>query len=103
MLVGDGLEKDKIKQKIKELNFKKNIITEDWTNDPIGYLKIADCLVFPSSSEGYGLVAMEAIAVGTPVIMTDVGVANYELKSGSKVKIVPVGDRDKFIEAILKI
>lgn len=103
LLVGGGREEDCIKQKIKKLGLEKNVIVEGWTDDPIGYLKTAACLVFSSSSEGYGLVAMEAKAAGTPVIMTDVGVANYELKFGPEVTIVPVGDKKSFEEAVLKI
>ena len=104
LIVGGGKEESKIKLQVISYKLQDNIKFESWTNDPISYLKTADCLLFPSLSEGYGLVAMEAAAAGTKVIMTDVGVANYELKSASpKVTIVPVGDRDKFIEAMLKI
>lgn len=103
LLVGGGREEEKIKQKIKDLSLERNMIVEGWTNDPVGYLKTADCLLFPSLSEGYGLVAMEAVAVGCPVIMNDVGVANFELESGPKVKIVPVGDKEKFVQAILSL
>jgi glycosyltransferase involved in cell wall biosynthesis len=76
---------------------------EKWTDDPFSYVKTADCVLFPSLSEGYGMVAMEAHAAGTPIIMTDVGVANYELPAGPKVIITPLDDRDKFIQAILQL
>lgn len=103
LIVGSGIVKNKLINQVKEKKLEKNIKFEEWTNDPYGYLKTADCILFPSLSEGYGLVPTEASIVGTPVIMTDVGVANYELKPGSKVTIVPVGDKDKFVEAMLKI
>lgn len=103
LIAGSGAEKNKLINQVKEKKLEKNIKFKEWINDPYSYLKTADCVLFPSLSEGCGLVSMEAFMVGTPVIMTDVGVANYELKPDSKVKIVPVGDRNKFIEAILKI
>ncbi|MCX6779482.1 MAG: glycosyltransferase family 4 protein [Candidatus Magasanikbacteria bacterium] len=105
LIVGtrNGLEEDNLLKKVKKLKLVNNIKFENWVTDPISYIKTADCLLFPSLSEGYGLVAMEAAAAGTPIIMTDVGVANYELQSGPKVKIIPVGDRDKFIQAILQL
>lgn len=96
LIVGSGRDETNIK-------LQNNIKLESWTNDPVSYLKTADCLLFPSLSEGYGLVVMEAAVAGTPVIMNDVGVANYELKPGPKVTIVPVNDKDKFIQAILSI
>lgn len=80
-----------------------NIKFESWTDEPWSYIKTADYLLFPSLSEGYGLVAMEAYAAGTPVIMNDVGVANYELKPGDKVKILPINDKEKWIQTILNV
>lgn len=103
LLVGGGRQEEKIKQKIKDLKLEKNIIVEGWTSDPMGYLKTVDCLLLPSLSEGYGLVALEAVAVGCPVIMNDVGVAHYELQPGPVIKIVPVGDKERFVQAILSL
>lgn len=103
LIVGDGSERKELINKVKSLGLTKNIQFESWTGDPYSYLKTADCLLFPSLSEGYGLTVMEASAVDCPIIMTDVGVANYELKPEPKVKIVPVGDRDKFVQAILSV
>ncbi|MDD4477032.1 MAG: glycosyltransferase family 4 protein [Patescibacteria group bacterium] len=103
LIIGSGPDGHNITTHATRCMLRKNIKFEPWTNDPISYIKTADCLLFPSLSEGYGLAAMEASAAGTQVIMTDVGVANYELKLGPKVKIAPVGDKEKFIQEILQI
>jgi glycosyltransferase involved in cell wall biosynthesis len=100
LIVGNGSQEKKLKQIAKGNN---NVIFESWTDDPAGYIQSADCVLFPSHSEGYGLVAMEAHALGTPVIMNDVGVANYELKPGEKVWIIPVSKKQAWIDAILNI
>lgn len=42
----------------------------------------AVCLVFPSSEEGFGLPALEALACGCPVIVSDIGVF-HEILSDS--------------------
>lgn len=102
VIVGDGPDKGRIEIRIHRNHLEGHVHLEPWTMAPWDYLKTADALLFPSLSEGYGLVVMEAVAFGTPVIMTDVGVANYEVRSGSKVSIVPVGDAQKFVQAILK-
>ena len=47
--------------------------------------------------------AMEAHAAGCPVIMNDVGVANYELKPSEKIKISPVNDKEAWIKAIKSV
>ena len=101
LIVGSGGDEGNIRNIIAKNKLEKNVVLEAWTNDPDSYLKVADCLLFPSLSEGYGLVAMEARAVGTPIIMNNVGVANYELKPSNTVKIPSINDKEKWIKAIL--
>lgn len=103
LIVGRGSEEASIKFQIQNNNLDNNVILQNWTENPYGYLKTVDCVLFPSLSEGYGLVPMEAQSVGTPVIMNDVGVANYELKPSENVEIVPVNDKEQWIQAILDI
>lgn len=107
LIVGDGVERAKLSARVKQLGLEGNIRFEGWSNDPWSYLKTADALLFPSLSESYGLAAMEAHAVGTPVIMNDVGVANYELKpngkKGGPVTILSINDTDGWKQAILVI
>ena len=43
--------------------------------DPAQYYKMADLVLFPSRYDGYGMVIIEALAAGTPVLSTDVGIA----------------------------
>lgn len=103
LLIGEGSEESFLKEKVSKLNLQTNIKFVSWVSSPYAYLKSAQALLFPSLSESYGAVAMEAYAAGTPVIMSDVGVANYELKPGPKVTILPSNDKNAWIEAILKI
>lgn len=103
LVVGRGDKEISIRRQITNNNLDSNIKLQNWTEDPYGYLKTVNCVLFPSLSEGYGLVPMEAHVVDTPVIMNDVGVANYELKPSNKVKILPINDKDAWIKAILEI
>ena len=103
LIVGEGSEKIKLQNQVKSLGLKNNVKFENWTNDPISYIKTVDCILFPSLSEGYGLVAMEAAMVGMPVIMSDVGVANFELRLSEKIKILSLNDKNIWIQAILQI
>ncbi|MBW1700397.1 MAG: glycosyltransferase [Deltaproteobacteria bacterium] len=46
------------------------------------YYCAADLLVVPSHHESFGLVALESLACGTPVVATKVGVAEVTIKEG---------------------
>jgi glycosyltransferase involved in cell wall biosynthesis len=102
-IIGDGFLRGKLEKLVHGLGLENNIIFTGWMTYPPSSMKSADCVLFPSLSEGCGLVSMEAQAAGVPVIMNDVGVANYELKPSEKVKILPINDKQKWIKAILEV
>lgn len=103
LIVGNGQCLANLQSEICNLKLSSKIKFEPWTNDPYSYLKTADCILFSSLSEGYGMVPMEANAAGTTVIMNDVGVANFELKPSEKVRILPVNDKEMWIKAISEV
>lgn len=70
---GGGLLPDLINQ-VKELELKDIIFVGDQTQENLSKLyNIADVLAVPSRVEGFGLVAIEALACGTPVVATNQG------------------------------
>jgi glycosyltransferase involved in cell wall biosynthesis len=59
----------------------------------------ADVFVFPSFSEGFGLVLLEAMACGMPAIASD-ATAGPEVLDDRSGRIVPAGDLDALIDAL---
>ncbi len=61
--------------KARELGVTDNIIFTGRVPDEVrdGLFMVADAAVFPSIYEPFGIVALEAMAAGTPVIVSDVG------------------------------
>lgn len=57
--------------------------------DPGPFLRAADVFVLPSAYESYGLVIMEALASGLPVVSTPVGVAPQVIVDGVNGFLVP--------------
>jgi glycosyltransferase involved in cell wall biosynthesis len=55
------------------------VIDELWTVEKLyEALKLADCMVFPSRGEGFGIPPLEAMATGLPTIISDnTGMADY--------------------------
>ena len=103
IIVGEGLEKDRLKKLANDLNIREQVIFYDW-QEKIGDLyHSADCLLLTSNSEGYGLVVAEAILSDLPVIMTEVGVAGDLVEDGVNGFIVPVGDQLRLVEKISEV
>lgn len=73
MLVGDGQDKEKILQKIKEYKLEKDVILTGYQEKITQFYKAFDVVVMPSLSEGMPNVALEAMLFEKPVIATNVG------------------------------
>jgi glycosyltransferase involved in cell wall biosynthesis len=61
--------------------------------------RAADALVFPSLFEGFGLVVLEAMACGLPVIATD-ATAGPDVLDDSCGQVIPAGNVDALIESL---
>nr|WP_106783682.1 glycosyltransferase [Lysinibacillus timonensis] len=66
------------------------------------YFQAANVFVLPSYIEGLGLVALEAMSCGTPVIASDVGGLHYMLRDGAGV-LVPPKDADSLYIELEKV
>src|SRR5262249_59819060 len=52
----------------------------------------ADVFAFPSTKEGWGLVVLEAMSAGLPVVASDLPVFREYLRPGRDALLVPTGD-----------
>jgi len=91
IVVGTGTEKVSLQHFAKRLNVAERVFFEG-EHDAAPYYAFSDIVLVPSKYEGYGLVAVEALAAGKPVLSTDVGVAR---EAGA---IVTTGE--KFADAL---
>jgi glycosyltransferase involved in cell wall biosynthesis len=62
-----------------------------------------DLLVFPSTYEGFGLVVLEAMSQGLPVIATPVGCVPDVIRTGDNGVIVPPRDVDALADAVRRL
>jgi len=72
VVVGDGPLYKNLTKKVKEENIRDVIFTGS-RSDVENIIPSCDVLVLPSFSESFGLVLIEALACGKPVIGSDVG------------------------------
>ena len=98
----DGKERDRIGSIVEELGL------SDITSFPGGlsrdilpaYYAAADVCVVPSDYEPLGLVALEAMASGTPVIASDVGGLKYTVVPQETGLLAPPKNEAVFADAI---
>ncbi len=64
------------------------------------YYSAAQVVVVPSHYESFGMVALEAMACGTPVIASDVGGLSYTVQDGETGYLVPNGNSQALAEKI---
>jgi glycosyltransferase involved in cell wall biosynthesis len=69
---------------------------------PVLY-RAADVLAFPSTREGFGLVVVEAMAAGLPVVTSDIPVLAEFLRDGDDCLMTPVGDSGPLAQAIVRL
>jgi glycosyltransferase involved in cell wall biosynthesis len=63
----------------------------------------ADLFLFPSLTETFGNVTLEAMASGVPTIAFDYGAARAHLGDGEQGRLVPIGDDAAFIQAAVDV
>ena len=76
LMIGDGPERIDAERLSRELNLSKDIRFVGKIKSIENYLAICDLFLLTSESESFGLVALESLASGVPVISTNVGGIN---------------------------
>jgi glycosyltransferase involved in cell wall biosynthesis len=74
IILGEGSEQATLEKLATELKVRERVFFEG-RRDPAPYYRLADILLVPSRYEGYGMVIVEALAAGKPVLSTDIGIA----------------------------
>src|SRR3989344_5011686 len=74
IVVGGGSERGSLERLARHLGISDRVFFEDG-KDVAPYYALTDLVLFPSKYDGYGMVIIEALAAGKPVLSTDVGIA----------------------------
>ncbi|HLP87467.1 MAG TPA: glycosyltransferase [Nostocaceae cyanobacterium] len=98
----DGKERNRIEQIVQEVGFGERVTFPGQISHGVMplYYSSADICVIPSHYEPFGLVALEAMACGTPVIASETGGLKFTIVPEQTGLLVPSKDVTAFAKAI---
>lgn len=99
-LIGEGVLTKSIQSHIRERRLEAYVTIEPWNEHIEKSMNDADALVLASHHEAYGLVLVEAMAIGLPVITTDVGCVGEVVRDGEHGIVVRDTDDTSYAHAL---
>ncbi len=102
-ILGEGRDKEKLVRYAREKGVEDMIFFAGYAHDPVPYFKGCDLFIHPSLYEGMPNAAMEAMAYGKPVIMTQVNGADELSDYGKYALLIPPANKDAIVDAVNKV
>jgi glycosyltransferase involved in cell wall biosynthesis len=117
VLIGDGVERDNLVRLAHDLGIAENVLFTGFQSNPHKFVARSSVFAFPSLFEAQGLVMVEAMAVGCPVVAYDCPVGPremlapgtsppahpWEIEEARYGILVPAGNVASLAKAILKL
>jgi poly(glycerol-phosphate) alpha-glucosyltransferase len=103
-IYGRGPEEKNLRALIRELRLERSVTLAGYTTDPGAVYDRASACLLTSSYEGFGLVVLEAIAHGCPVVSYDLSYGPSDIiEQGVTGYLVPQADTGALAERTLRI
>jgi glycosyltransferase involved in cell wall biosynthesis len=104
IIVGEGSEESSIRDLVRRKGLQDNVRFAGFQSNPYRYMSRSSVFAFPSLSEGFGMVLVEAMACGLPVVSADcMAGPNEILQNGRCGILVPVADEGALARGIVTI
>ena len=103
ILLGDGPERIKAEKLCDELNLNEKVLFLGASNETAKILCLSDVFILASTTESFGLVALEAMASSVPVVSTNSGGLPEVNKDGFSGYLSDVGDINNMAKNAIKI
>ncbi|MEY3438286.1 MAG: N-acetyl-alpha-D-glucosaminyl L-malate synthase BshA [Bacteroidota bacterium] len=103
ILAGDGPERYAAERLVRDLKLCEKVIFLGKVSDTAHVLEISDLFLLPSETESFGLAALEAMAVGVPVVSSNTGGIPEVNKHGITGFLSDVGDIEDMAKNALEI
>jgi glycosyltransferase involved in cell wall biosynthesis len=98
--IGDKRYARRLERDAVDAGVGEHVSLVGYRSDPLSFIAHSDAFALASRTEAYGLVLIEAMACGVPVISTNCPVGPAEALSGGAGLLVPVDDANAMAGAI---
>ena len=90
LIVGDGLDRPRLEEKARRLKVQDRVIFAGRISDEekADHYRLADAYVMPSNGEGFGIVYLEALACGVPVVASNADGSREAVRNGDLGELV---------------
>ena len=92
-----------LQEMVKELKIEHMVTLKEFADDPEEVIANADIMLNFSESESFSMTTLEAIAYGTPIIVTDCGGPSEIIEDGISGILVPVNDINAMTDAMIRL
>ncbi|MBO5572699.1 MAG: glycosyltransferase family 4 protein [Clostridium sp.] len=103
VICGHGELEEELKQQAKALGIEKKVIFAGYRNDLFDIYRACDICAFPSLQEGLPVALLEAMAIGLPVVCSDIRGSNELIDEGRGGFRLPAEDSESFGLAVLHL
>lgn len=104
LLIGDGALRGEIVARARELGVAGEVLVTGFQNDVRAFVAASDVMVLCSTSvETFSLAALESMALGRPVVLSDVGGAAEMVSAGENGFLFPAGDTNALVERLARL
>ena len=105
VIIGQGRCRGALEQQAEALGVRGDVVFTGYLSNPYPYIARADVFAHTSRWEGLGVVLIEALALGTPVVATDCpsGPAEILGHDGRFGALIPVGDDAALANALDRV